>query len=52
MKRLSLILLIGLFKITTYTQEKEKETKIDSTAVTSVDKIVKSLYNVISGEAG
>ena len=52
MKRLIILLLFGLFAITTHAQEKEKTNPIDSTAVTSVDNIIKSLYNVISGEVG
>src|SRR5690606_7453149 len=52
MKRLIILLLFGLFTIATHAQEKEKTNPIDSTAVTSVDNIIKSLYNVISGEVG
>lgn len=55
MKRIATLMLIVFFTLSNSAQEKQdkkEENPIDSTAVTSVDKIIKSLYNVISGEAG
>ena len=52
MKHLTLLICVLFFIPLAYAQKKENPAPIDTISVSSIDKTIRTLYNVISGEAG